>query len=175
MRLIPIGGDDHLESTRAIIVADLIKRLTIDFGHLIFDELFFHAYTTHTALPFSCLITELCIKDKVSLISGICNEVPALHKQDIEKTKDDLIFDFQINRPPAQQTQSAPVPEPSDFPVSMPLPLTMYMPPKTSSGLASMPMGRTLDSPSVPPQTSEYRLIPDNFAKTIRTIKKIKR
>lgn len=76
----PTRGDDRLESTRAVIVVDLIKWLTVDFGHIISEELFFRAHKTHTALPFPCLITELCKKENVPLISGVDNEVPALHK-----------------------------------------------------------------------------------------------
>lgn len=121
LRLMPIGGDDRLEGTRAVLVASLIEGYTIDFGHIIADELFFRARKTHTALPFPCLITELCRRANVSLISGVDNEVPAIHTQDIERTKDWSRFDLRTNRPPAQQTQSAPVPEPSDFPAGMPM------------------------------------------------------
>lgn len=44
--LLPTGGDGHLELTRAVIVASLIEGLTLDFIHIISDELFFHAHKT---------------------------------------------------------------------------------------------------------------------------------
>lgn len=80
LRLMPTRGDDHLESTRAVIIATLSEGLIVDFAHIIFDELFFWAHKTHTALPFPYLITELCKKANILLISGVDNDVATLHK-----------------------------------------------------------------------------------------------
>ncbi|KAF3650898.1 hypothetical protein FXO37_18256 [Capsicum annuum] len=152
LRLMPTSGDDHLEPTRALIVSSLIEELTVDFGLIISDELFFCAHNIQTALPFLSFIIEFCKQVKVPLISGVNNEIQATHKQDIEKMKDVLKLDMRVNRPPAQQTQSVPVPKSVKGPL----------------GSASMLMGGTADFAKVFPQYSEYRLNQENFAKYVR-------
>lgn len=80
------------------------------------------------------------------------------------------------NKLRAQQTQSAPVLlDTSAFSAGMPMPLTVYAPPTTSSGSASMPMGRIPDSTSVRPLPSEYKMNPDNFAKMVRRVNKVEK
>lgn len=69
-----------MESTRVVLNAALIEGFTVDFVHIIADQLFFHIHKTHAALPFPCLITKLFKKANVPLISRIDNEVPTLHK-----------------------------------------------------------------------------------------------
>ena len=60
LRLMLTGGDANLDSHQAMLIANLISRLKIDFGQIIFDEIFVRAHKVASALPFPCLITELC-------------------------------------------------------------------------------------------------------------------
>lgn len=158
-----------------MLVTAFIEGYAVDFGLLIAGEMFFRAHKTRTALPFPCLITELCKRANVPLTSGIDNEVPASHTQDIERMKDESRFELRTNRSPAQQTQSAPVPELSEFPAGMPMPLTVYAPPTTSSGSTSVPRGGTPDAVPTPPLPLDYRLNSENFVKTVKTVKKVEK
>lgn len=90
----PTGDNDRLELMRTMIIAALIEVLTVDFVHITADELFIRAQKTQTAFLFPCLITELCKKVKVSLISGVDNKIQATNNQDIKKTKDYSRFEM---------------------------------------------------------------------------------
>lgn len=69
---------------------------------------------------------------------------------------------------------SAPAPRTLDISPGIPLPLTTYVrldyvPPGTFAGSRSMPsVGETLDTMSVAPRYSEFRLTQYNFAKTVK-------
>lgn len=69
----PIGGDANLCSHRAVLVTSLVDWLKINFGRIITDKLFVHAYKVVSALPFSCLIMKLCRQENVPLIRGVDN------------------------------------------------------------------------------------------------------
>lgn len=76
----PTGGEANLEIQRVVMVVALIEGLKIDFGHTIADEMFARAYKTSNALPFPCLITKLCRRANVPLISEVHNEVRASYR-----------------------------------------------------------------------------------------------
>lgn len=104
------------------------------------------------------------------LNSGVDNKVCTSHIQDIDKTKYDSKYEIRVNKTPTYQTQSAPALRTLNIPSGMPLPIATYvlldfMPSTTSICSASMPlMGRTVDSASIPPQYSEYRMTQENSA-----------
>lgn len=76
----PTGGDAHLDLQKMVLFANSIDGLKINFGYTIVDQLFFCAHKTAFALPFSCLIMELCKWDNVPLLKGVDNEVQAIHR-----------------------------------------------------------------------------------------------
>lgn len=167
-----------MDSHRALLVASLIFRLKIDFGKIIADELFVRAHKVASALSFPFFIMEFYRQANVPFIRGIDNEVQATHRQDIEKMKDDIKYEIQVNKPLAYQMQSAPAPVTSKIPTGILLPITMYvlpdyMPPSTSIGSASMPLiGGPSNTVSTPSQYFEYRLTQENFSKSVRASKK---
>ncbi|KAF3663520.1 hypothetical protein FXO38_10595 [Capsicum annuum] len=82
---------------------------------------------------------------------------------------------MRVSKPPAQQTQSAPVPEPLEGLTGMPLPLTTYVSPTTSAGSDSMSTSGIPDPVYILPQYSKYRLNHKIFAKTVRVVKKVEK
>ncbi|KAF3639045.1 hypothetical protein FXO37_24129 [Capsicum annuum] len=93
--LMSIGGENRLEITRAIIIVALIEGLTIDFSHLIANELFLRTIKTTTVLLFSCLITELYMRvnrppaqQSQSVTIPESSEVPSVRREVIDPTRD---------------------------------------------------------------------------------------
>lgn len=54
--MMPTGGDTNMDNQRAVLVANMIEGLIIDFNHIITDEIFIHAHKTASTLPFMYLI-----------------------------------------------------------------------------------------------------------------------
>lgn len=71
----PTNGNANLYPQKVVLVESLIERLKDNFGQVTADGLFVRAHKISSALPFPCLIVELCKLSKVPIISGVDNEV----------------------------------------------------------------------------------------------------
>lgn len=95
----PTDRNVNLDIQRAVLVANLVEGLKNDFSHVIANELFARGYKTVSALPFPCLIMDLCRHANIFLYREVDNEVRASHRQDIERMKDDSKYEMQVNKP----------------------------------------------------------------------------
>lgn len=66
-------------------MANLMEGIKVNFVQLIIDELFVRDYKTSSALPFSCLIIELCRLANLLIINGVNNELKATKSEDIKR------------------------------------------------------------------------------------------
>ncbi|KAF3652197.1 hypothetical protein FXO38_16233 [Capsicum annuum] len=169
LRLMHTEEDANLDNQRAVLVVSMIEGLNTDFGQIIGDKIFVRAHKIASALSFPCLIIELCWQVNVPIIRGVDNEIWASRKQDIERTQHESKFDMRVHKPPVYETQTVPTPEATDVPSGMSLPLVTYVLHGTSAGSRFVPLiGDTLDTTSIPPIYSKYRLTQENFARMVK-------
>ena len=74
--LMPTVEDNILGGNRAILVASMVQKLSLNFGEIIADEMKIRMSRTDTAYPFPCLITELYRAANVTKIAGIDDDIP---------------------------------------------------------------------------------------------------
>lgn len=124
----PTREDAYLDNKKAVLVASIIDGLKINFGQIIADEIFVRAHKIARALPFSCLITDICWQANVPIIKRMDNEIQTFRRQDIKRSKDDSKFEMRVHKLPVYETHNTPTPEASDVPSCILLPIVTYVP-----------------------------------------------
>ncbi|MCE3215655.1 hypothetical protein HAX54_003127 [Datura stramonium] len=66
---------------------------------IIADQINWRPVKLSTSLPFPCLITRLCREEHVPILVGIDVDIYATKKYDLEKLKDESLYDLKLQKP----------------------------------------------------------------------------
>ncbi|MCE2055075.1 hypothetical protein HAX54_041893 [Datura stramonium] len=95
---IPNRGDNTLDEDRAVLVASLMSGFPLYMGVIITEEMNYREVKLSTSLHFPCLITQLCREAHVPILVGIDVETYATKKYDLEKSKDESIYELNLQK-----------------------------------------------------------------------------
>ncbi|MCD9638040.1 hypothetical protein HAX54_021706 [Datura stramonium] len=180
LRLFPTGGDNTSVEDKAVLVASLVLVFPLNMEEIITQDMNFRAVKLSTSFPFPCLITRLCREAHVPIFAGIDVEIYATKNYDLEKSKDEPIYELKLHEPIPEVFepigQNARATKASTKPAKEAIggelvcrasPIHTFIP-STSDAAMTQPERQSAETSSSMPRPSPYAFTPANFSRVVR-------